>query len=80
VGVAFLLEAALRVVIVYNTSTGTALAISKVTPFLFAAVMVAWTIAYGMHHKKKGERLAAASGEATEASPVHPPSPKITAD
>ena len=69
-GVAFLLEAALRVVIVYHTSTGTALAISKVSPFLFAGVMVAWTVAYGLHHKKKGERMAAAASEVTEASPA----------
>jgi len=47
-GVAFLLEAALRVVIVYNTSAGTALVISKVTPFVFASIMCAWTVAYGM--------------------------------
>jgi intracellular septation protein A len=60
-GVAFLLEAALRVVIIYNTSTGTALAISKATPFVFFAVMSAWTVAYGTHHKRKGERMAAAS-------------------
>lgn len=67
-GVAFLLEAALRVVIVYNTSTGTALALSKVTPFLFAGILVAWTIAYGTHHKRKGERMAAATAaEATQA-------------
>jgi intracellular septation protein A len=59
-GAAFLVEAALRVVIVYHTSTGTALASSKVTPFLWAAILSAWTVAYGAHHKKKGERLAAA--------------------
>jgi hypothetical protein len=76
-GVALLLEAALRVVVVYNTSPGTALAISKVTPFLFAGALVAWTIAYGARHRKKGERMAAAS-EVTEASPVQPPSSKIT--
>jgi len=64
-GVAFLLEAALRVVIVYNTSTGTALAISKATPFVFFAIMSAWTVAYGTHHKRKGERMAAA-GQARE--------------
>ena len=69
-GVALLLEAALRVVIVYNTSTGTALAISKVTPFLFAGILMAWTVAYGTHHKRKGERLAAATREATDASPA----------
>ena len=59
-GIGFLLEAALRVVIVYHTSTGAALASSKVTPFLFLAVLPAWTVAYGARQKKKGERLAAA--------------------
>jgi hypothetical protein len=57
-GVGFLLEAALRVIIVYNTSAGTALASSQVTPFAWAAVLSAWTIAYGAHRKRKGERLA----------------------
>jgi intracellular septation protein A len=65
-GVAFLLEAALRIVIIYKTSTGTALAISKVTPFVFLAILSAWTIAYGRYHKRKGERMAAAAGEARE--------------
>jgi intracellular septation protein A len=60
-GAAFLLEAAARVVIVYNTSTGTALASSKVTPFLCTGILSAWTVAYGQHRKKKGERMAAAS-------------------
>ena len=62
-GVGFLLEAALRVVIVYNTPAGTALAISKVTPFLFAGSMSAWTVAYGARQKKKGERMAAGTGQ-----------------
>ncbi len=62
-GVGFLVEAALRVVIVYHTSTGTALASSKVTPFLFAGVLSAWTIGYGRYHKKKGERMAAAGAQ-----------------
>jgi intracellular septation protein A len=65
-GVAFLLEAALRVVIVYTTSTGTALAISKATPFVFFAIMSAWTVGYGTYHKRKGERMAAAAGETRE--------------
>jgi hypothetical protein len=76
-GAGFLLEAALRVVIVDNTSTGTALAISKVTPFLFAAILSAWTVAYGTRHKKR-ERMAAATGEVTAVSHVKPPSPEIT--
>ena len=60
-GVGFLLEAALRVAIVYGTSTGTALASSKVTPFIWVAGLSAWTVAYGARQKKKGERLTAAS-------------------
>lgn len=64
-GIGFLIEAALRVVIVFNTSTGTALASSKVTPFVFAAILSAWTVAYGAHHKKKGERAAAAAADLT---------------
>ncbi len=81
-GVAFLFEAALRVVIVYNTSTGTALAISKVTPYVFAAILSGWTVAYGTRQKRKGERLAAATGqpesEAQEASSIRPASPEVT--
>jgi hypothetical protein len=76
-GVGFLLEAALRVVIVYNASTGTALVSSKVTPFLFAAVFSAWTVAYGARQKKNGERQAAA-GRAPGPSRLAPDSPDVT--
>ncbi|HEX4061477.1 MAG TPA: VC0807 family protein [Streptosporangiaceae bacterium] len=62
-GLGFAIEAAVRVVVVYNTSTGTALASSMVTPFLWAGALSAWTVAYGTHHRKKGERLAAAETE-----------------
>jgi len=55
-GTGFLIEAALRVIIVENTSTGTALAISKVMPFVFAGVLSVWTVAYGAYQKKMGER------------------------
>jgi hypothetical protein len=74
-GVGFLLEAALRVVIVLNTSTGTALASSRVTPFLWGAVLSAWTVAYGARHKKKGERMAAATSEIPGDQPAGPLSP-----
>jgi len=55
-GIGFMVEAALRVVIAYNASTGTALTSSKVTPFVWAAILSAWTVAYGTRQKKKGER------------------------
>jgi len=59
-GAGFLVEAALRVVVVYNTSTGTALAISKVMPFVFAGILSAWTFAYSAYLKRRGERSTAA--------------------
>jgi hypothetical protein len=76
-GVAFLIEAALRVAIVYNTSAGTALAISKITPFVFVAIMSAWTIAYGARQKKKGERMAATVGGEWKRA-MQAPSPEST--
>jgi len=60
-GAGFLFEAAVRVVIVYGASTGTALASSKVTPFICAAVLSAWTYLYAAHLKKKGQQQAAAN-------------------
>ncbi len=64
----------LGAVIVYNASTGTALASSRVTPFRWVAILSAWTVAYGARHKKKGERLAAgaAASEAPGTSQVPP--------
>jgi hypothetical protein len=52
-GVGFLLEAAVRVVIVENTSTGTALSLSKVMPHVWVGVFIAWTIGYGRYRKRK---------------------------
>lgn len=63
-GIGFLAEAVARVVIVQNTSTGTALAISKVLPYAVAAVLMAWTFGYGQYQKRKGERLAATAAAA----------------
>jgi hypothetical protein len=72
-GVCFLLEAALRVIIVAETSTGTALTVSKVTPFLFLAALSGWTVAYGASQRRKGERMADMSGEAMTAGAQAPP-------
>ena len=68
-GVAYLLEAAARVVIVANTSTGTALAVSKVMPWVVTAVLAAWTVGYGRLQKRRGEALAA---EAAARDSAHP--------
>jgi hypothetical protein len=71
-GVAYLLEAGGRVVIVESTSTGTALGISKVMPYVIAGVLAAWNVAYGRQARRKGERLGA---EAAARGEVPPPAP-----
>ena len=60
-GVAYLAEAAARVIIVETTSTGTALTVSKVMPYVVAAGIVAWMIAHGRRARREGERIAAAA-------------------
>lgn len=65
-GVAYLAEAAARVIIVETTTTGTALTVSKVMPFAVAALVIAWMTVYGQRAKHKGERLAAASNPAPQ--------------
>jgi hypothetical protein len=59
-GTAYLVEAAVRVLIVQETSAGTALAVSKVLPYAVAAVLIAWTVGYGRYQKRQGDRMAAA--------------------
>jgi hypothetical protein len=73
-GIGFLVEAGLRVIIVYNTSTGTALAISKVMPFVFAGLLSAWTLGYSAYLKRRGARAAAAASQTPGARPVDPSS------
>jgi len=70
-GLAYLMEAAARIVIVEHTSTGIALAVSKVMPLAVTAVLAVWTVAYSLYQKRKGERLAAAmeSSEVPGADP-----------
>ena len=58
-GVAYLAEAAARVIVVETTSTGTALTVSKVMPYAVGAAIVAWMIAHGRRVRRAGERLAA---------------------
>jgi hypothetical protein len=66
-GTAYLVEAAARVLIVQETSAGTALAVSKVLPYAVAAALIAWTVGYGRYQGRKGERMAATYAAAAEA-------------
>jgi hypothetical protein len=67
-GAAYLIEAAARVVIVQETSAGTALAVSRVLPYAVAAGLIVWTVGYGRLQKRRGDRLAAAYAAAAEAA------------
>jgi hypothetical protein len=66
-GIAYLAEAAARIVIVETTSTGTALGISKTMPFAVAALLVGWMGIYGGRAKRRGERAA----QVTRAAHLH---------
>jgi len=72
-GLAYLAEAAARIVIVETTSTSTALALSKVMPYAVAGVLVGWMFLYGRHARRQGERMAAAA-EAAAAEAAAPQS------
>jgi hypothetical protein len=69
-GASYVAEAAARVVIVQDTSAGTALTISKVLPYAVATVLILWNVGYGRHKKRQGERLAAAYEAAAAADGV----------
>jgi hypothetical protein len=69
-GVAYLAEAAGRVIVVETTTTTTALAVSKVMPYAVGAALVGWMIAYGRRAKREGERLAGAALADAERGPL----------
>jgi len=65
-GAGFLFEAALKAFIAFNTSAGTALTVTTVMPFVFLAILSVWTVVYGAHHRKKGERMGFVIGDVME--------------
>jgi hypothetical protein len=80
-GLAYLAEAAARIVIVETTSTGTALALSKVMPYAVGGVLAGWMFLYGRHARRQGERMAAAAeaaaAEAIAAQAATDPEPAL---
>lgn len=56
-GVVFCAEAALRVILAYNVSTGVMVAVNAVLPLTVVGGLVAWTAVYG----KRGQARAAAA-------------------
>jgi hypothetical protein len=57
-GIAYLAEAAARVIIAETISTATALTISKLMPFAVAAVLIGWMVSYA----RRARRARLASG------------------
>lgn len=56
-GLAYLLEAFVRVVVVEDTSVTAGLVTSRAMPLVVAAVLSVWTAGYSVRQKRKGERL-----------------------
>ena len=67
-GVTYLAEAAARIIVVETTSTGTALAVSKVMPYAVGGLLALWMVLYGRRARRQGERLAAHEAAAHEAA------------
>jgi hypothetical protein len=67
-GIGYLVEVAVRIVLVETVSTGIALVGSKLVPYAFGLVLGIWTLVYGEYEKKKAERLHAAVAATSEAS------------
>jgi hypothetical protein len=70
--VAFLAEAAMQVLVIETTSTGTARATSNVLPFVFAAVVIAWNVAYAKRGRRQGELAAEAARARGDVPPAMP--------
>ena len=52
-GIGYLIEAGVRVAVVENTSTGTALVASRFLPYVSAVILAGWTAAYARYQWRK---------------------------
>jgi len=71
-GFTFLAEAAAQVLIIETSSTGVAKATSNLMPFAFAAVVIAWNVAYGKRGQRQGEIAAEAARARGDVPPAMP--------
>lgn len=68
-GAAFVLQGAINATIIEATSTERAFVINKLLPYLFLAVLGAWTFLYSMRAKRRGEAARAARTAALTQAP-----------
>lgn len=57
-GVAFLLEAAVKVFVIETSSTGFALAFTRILPYSMAAILVFWMITWGRRLRRRAQDQA----------------------
>jgi uncharacterized membrane protein len=60
-GLAFVLEAAVKVVVVETSSTGFALTFTRIVPYPLVGVLLVWTLAWGRVLRRRGSRGATAT-------------------
>jgi uncharacterized membrane protein len=57
-GVTYVIEAALLAMVVLSVSTGTALVVNRVTPWIVFSLLFAWTYRWGMRMRVQREDVA----------------------
>jgi hypothetical protein len=68
-GVAYLVEAVIRVVVVEVTSISTALTVSKFMPYVVAALLIIWTNRYGQARRRHAAKMGW-TGEPVDQQPT----------
>jgi hypothetical protein len=71
-GLAFLVDAAIQVVIIETASAATAKTTSNVLPLIVAAIVIGWNVIYAKRGQRKGERADEARRTRGEAPPPMP--------
>ncbi len=71
-GIAFIVEAAIRVVAAYALATSTAVALSTIVPLAVVALLMVWTISYskGTRSTSRAEVMAFDAAGARESLPA----------
>ncbi|MCJ1677424.1 hypothetical protein MTF65_08745 [Streptomyces sp. APSN-46.1] len=69
-GVAYLVEAAVRIALAYTLPTGTMVVISPIMIYAVLGVLALWTALYGKRSRREGERRAAETAAAAAAQPA----------
>jgi uncharacterized membrane protein len=71
-GVAYLVEAGVKTLIVEYTSISTAKAVTQVLPYAVFGVVIMWNVSYGRRRRAEGVRLLAAATDRGETPPPMP--------